>query len=207
MLKDFQLLEKNGFELLPYGVGKTFEECAAIAKKIKYPVALKLISPDATHKTEVGGVKIGVNSDEGLCVAYKDMVNSAKKHKIKIDGILVQKMARKGIELIIGGKLDQQFGHMIVLGLGGIYVEIFRDISARLCPISARDVDEMIAELKSHPLITGARGKKAIAIKDVRKIMLSTCKFMAREKIKEIDINPLICDEKGCDIVDVRFKR
>ncbi len=96
---------------------------------------------------------------------------------------------------------------MIVLGLGGIYVEIFRDVSARLCPITSEDVDEMIAELKSHPLLEGARGEKPINKKVLEQLVLRACKFMAQEDIKEMDLNPVIFDENGCDIVDARFSR
>jgi acetyl-CoA synthetase (ADP-forming) len=116
-------------------------------------------------------------------------------------------MARKGVELIIGGKKDPQFGHMIVLGLGGIYVEIFRDISARICPLVPQDVDEMISELKVHPLLEGARGKKPINKKVLQELVLKSCRFMQKEDIKEMDLNPVVFDENGCDIVDARFSR
>lgn len=206
MLEEFRLLKKYGFELLEYGTCNNIDSCIKTAKKIGYPVALKLLSAQASHKTEVGGVKIGITGEDGLKVAYRDILLSAKKHNVKIDSILVQKMARKGVELIIGGKKDQQFGHMIILGLGGIYVEIFRDISARICPIQEKDIDEMIEELRSHPLITGARGRKPISIMKLKKLMLAASKFMVAEDLLEIDLNPVICDENGCDLVDIRFK-
>ncbi|MBI5046494.1 acetate--CoA ligase family protein, partial [Candidatus Micrarchaeota archaeon] len=125
----------------------------------------------------------------------------------KIDGVLVQKMARKGIELIIGGKKDPQFGHMVVLGAGGIYVEIFRDISARICPIARSDVEEMIGELKSHPLLEGARGAKPINKKKLEELVVRACSFMEKENIMEMDLNPVVFDENGCDIIDARFRR
>jgi acyl-CoA synthetase (NDP forming) len=205
MMDDFALLEKHGFELLPYALARSEEEAAAAAKRIGYPVALKIVSPEITHKTDVGGVKIGLGDEQQLRAAYKQVTQSAGA--TRIDGVLVQKMARKGVELIIGGKKDPQFGHMIVLGLGGIYVEIFRDISARLCPLVNEDVDDMVAELKSHPLLEGARGKKPINKKMLGELVLRACRFMAKEDIKEMDLNPVVFDEKGCDIVDARFSR
>ncbi|MBU0586046.1 acetate--CoA ligase family protein, partial [Candidatus Micrarchaeota archaeon] len=125
MLEDFELLKKNRFALLQYGCAKTKLEAHLIAKSIGYPVALKIISDEITHKTDVGGVKIGLRNDAALSIAYDEIMENSHEHPIK--GILVQKMARKGLELIIGGKKDPQFGHMVVLGLGGVYVEIFRD--------------------------------------------------------------------------------
>lgn len=205
LVDDLTLLEKYGFRLLPYFLTKNEEEAVAAAKKIGYPVAMKIVSPDIEHKTDVGGVKINVKSEEALKLAYKEIVQSASGKKI--DGVLVQKMARRGVELIIGGKKDPQFGHMIVLGLGGIYVEIFRDISARICPLIPEDVEEMVAELKVHPLLEGARGQKPINKKALEQLVVKVCGFMQKEDIKEMDLNPVIFDENGCDIVDARFSR
>ena len=203
LIDDFKLLEKNNFKLLPYALVKSEEEAVEAAKRIGYPVALKIISPDVSHKTDIGGVKIGLRDDVVLRHAYKEiMINASGK---RIDGMLVQKMARKGIELIIGGKKDPQFGHMVVLGLGGVYVEIFRDITARICPVRKEDVEEMIRELKAHPLITGTRGEKPINKEALVRLIIKTCKFIEKEDIKELDLNPVIFDSEGCDIVDARM--
>ena len=205
MIDDFKLLEKHGFRLLPYTLAKNEEEALKAARKIGYPVAMKIVSPEIEHKTDVGGVKVNIKSEEALRISFKDIMQGASGKKV--DGVLVQKMARKGVELIIGGKKDPQFGHMIVLGLGGIYVEIFRDISARICPLRASDVDEMVSELKVHPLLEGARGKKPINKKTLEHLVLKVCGFMLKEDIKEMDLNPVVFDEKGCDIIDARFSR
>jgi acyl-CoA synthetase (NDP forming) len=205
LVEDFALLEKHGFVLLPYKLAKNEKDALDAAKKIGYPVAMKIVSPDIEHKTDVGGVKISIRNSEALVVAFKDIIHSAAGKKI--EGVLVQKMARKGVELIIGGKKDPQFGHMMVLGLGGIYVEIFRDVSARICPLVGKDVMEMIAELKAHPLLEGARGKKPINKKELERLVLRTCRFMEEENIKEMDLNPVVFDDEGYDIVDARFSR
>jgi acyl-CoA synthetase (NDP forming) len=205
VMEDFALLEKHGFTLLPYKLAKNEKEAVVAAKKIGYPVALKIVSPEIEHKTDVGGVKVNIRNDESLTLAYHDIVQSAAGKKI--DGVLVQKMARKGVELIIGGKKDPQFGHMMVLGLGGIYVEIFRDVSARICPLISSDVEEMVSELKSHPLLEGARGKKPVNKKALQQLILKACNFMQKEDIKEMDLNPVVFDDQGCDIVDARFSR
>lgn len=205
LVEYFSVLEKHGFKLLPYRLAKSEEDAVKAAAKIGYPVALKIVSPDVEHKTDIGGVRIKLRNEEIVRNAYREIMHNANGRKV--DGILVQKMARKGVELIIGGKKDPQFGHMIVLGLGGVYVEIFRDISARICPLAASDVDEMVAELKVHPLLEGARGAKPINKKALERLVLKTCRFMSKEDIKEMDLNPVVFDENGCDIVDVRFTR
>ncbi len=205
ILDDFKLLEKNGFQLLPYEVAESEERALDCAKRIGYPVAMKVISSEIEHKTDKGGVRINIKNGESLRIAYKEMMQSTKK--FKVDGVIIQKMARKGVELIIGGKKDPQFGHMIVLGLGGIYVEIFKDVSARICPLEKEDIQEMISELKAHPILDGARGKAPISKKAIEELALKTSKFMQKEDILEMDLNPVICDHRGCDIVDARFSR
>jgi len=205
MMNDFALLERYGFRLLPCGLARNEKEVVRIARRIGYPVAIKIVSPEVEHKTDIGGVKVGIRNEPVLRHHYKEIMENAKGKKVT--GVLVQKMARKGVELIIGGKKDPQFGHMVVLGLGGIYVEIFKDISARICPLTAQDVQEMISELKAHPILEGARGRKPINKKTIVSLVLKTCQFMEKEDVKEMDLNPVICDEKGCDIVDVRFRR
>lgn len=205
LIDDFALLERNGFRLLPYHMAKDENEAAAAAKRIGYPVAIKIVSREIEHKSDIGGVKVGIRNEEMLRLSYRDVM--ARAQGKMIDGMLVQRMARKGVELIIGGKKDPQFGHMIVLGLGGIYVEIFRDVSARICPITEADFTEMMAELKSHPLLEGARGKKPINKKALERLAIRASRFMIKEDIKEMDLNPVVCDERGCDIVDARFSK
>ena len=202
-IAEFRMLEKYGIHPLPHGLAKTPKEAVAIAEKIGYPVALKLISPEVTHKTDVGGVKIGIKDKKRLLHAHEDILEGA--HKYEVEGILVQKMARKGIELIIGGKKDPQFGHMIVLGIGGVYVEVFKDVTARICPITRTDVREMVGELRSHPLITGIRGMQPINLNALYSLMVKTSKMLVEEDMEELDLNPVIFDSKGYDIVDVRF--
>lgn len=205
MIENYKTLQKYGFELLPYGVATTESEAEKVAEKIGYPVAMKIVSEQIEHKTDVGGVKVNIRNKEILKHAFQEIKDNTKGYAF--EGILVQKMARKGIEIIIGGKKDEQFGHMIVLGLGGIYVEIFRDITARICPIERKDVEEMITELKSHPLLAGARGEKPIDMQSLVDLAIRTSRFIQKEDIKEMDLNPVVFDSKGFDIIDVRFSK
>ena len=206
---DIKLLEKYGVKPIPYVIASDENAAISAAKKLGYPVAIKIISPEIEHKTDFGAVKIGIGNEQALKLAYRDIIQNcrSKTKNAKIEGMLIQKMARKGVELIIGGKRDAQFGHMIVLGLGGIYVEIFRDISARLVPLTREDIQEMLSELKSHPLLEGARGKKPINKKAFETLVLKVATLMTSENLKEMDLNPVVCDDKGCDIIDARFIR
>ncbi len=193
-MEEFELAKKAGFELAPYQIINNEKELEKL--KIRFPVALKLISKEITHKTDKGLVKLNIMNKEELKAAYQEL----KKYKGKI---IVQKMIRDGVELIVGGIVDAQFGNMVVLGLGGIYVEIFRDVTARICPITEEDIDEMIKELKSHPIIEGARGKK-LYIKGIKKAVLSMCYLLKNNKVKEVEVNPLICTKNECYAVDIR---
>lgn len=204
-IPEFALLEKYGIGLIPYGTARTEGQAAEIAEEIGYPVALKVVSPEITHKTDYGAVKVDLKDRKRLRHAYEDIMENVEGKKVR--GVLVQKMARKGVELIIGGKLDPQFGHMIVLGMGGVYVEVFRDVSARLCPIGKEDVHEMVMELRSHPLLTGVRGMKPINIGKLETLMAKVCRMMVKENLKELDLNPVVFDQKGYDIVDVRYSK
>jgi len=205
MFSDFKLLEKHGFKLIPYRFATSEKESVEMANELKYPVAMKVISDEISHKTDVGGVKINLKNSISVKSAFNEIMSNTKRFNVK--GVLIQKMSRKGVELIVGGKKDVQFGHMIVLGLGGIYVEVFKDITARICPINSSDVIEMVYELKSHPILVGTRGKKAINLSSLTSLLIKTCKFMEQENISEIDLNPVVFNSRGCDIVDVRFSK
>jgi len=203
ILKGLRLIERYNIHSPNYAVARDENDAVLIAKKIGYPLALKVISKKISHKTDLGGVKIDLNNSEMVRLVIRDMQKRLGKYGI--EGFLIQKMGRKGVELILGGKQDPQFGDMIILGLGGVYVEVFRDISARICPIENNDVIEMISELKSHPIIMGTRGKKSIHIKSLIELIKTMCKMMKKENIKEIDLNPVLFNERGYDVVDVRI--
>ncbi len=203
MISSLKLVQKYGINVADYKIAKDEIQAVQIAKQMKCPVAVKVISDNISHKSDVGGVRINLKNKEMVELVVKDMKKRLGKYGIK--GFLIQKMGRKGLELIVGGKKDPQFGDMIVLGLGGIYVEVFKDITARICPIEDEDVMEMINELKSHPIIMGTRGKKAIHIKSLITLIKTMCKMMKKEQIKEIDLNPVLFNDKGYDVVDVRI--
>jgi len=175
------------------------------AKSIGYPVVMKISSPKISHKTDIGGVVVGVKNDDEVKKAFKKIMANAKKHTQNIDGILVQEMA-SGIETIIGSKIDPQFGHIVLFGLGGILVEVIKDYSIRLVPINRVDAQEMIKEIKGYKILEGTRGKKAVKISDIEDCLLNLSKMVERHpEIEELDINPLFVSPKGVMAADYRI--
>lgn len=201
-------LLQEGMEIFAdYGIpvvksvqAKTEDEAAKIAVKIGYPVAMKILSQEISHKTDLGGVKLGLKNEHYLRDAYKDMMKSAKKKArgAKIDGVLVQPMLSKGWELILGAKHDPNFGPVVLAGLGGIFVEIFKDSAIRVVPFDRTETREMLEELKGYPILAGARGQKPYDIEAVEETIMKLSRLIADfPEIKEIDINPFYVMHKG----------
>lgn len=193
-----QLLRKYGIPAAKTLTAKNEKELEKALKAVGFPVVLKVVSGKIVHKTDAGGIKLGIDSKEKALKAFKEL-----KRLAGFRGAVVQEML-KGRELIVGGKRDIQFGPTIIFGLGGIFVEIFRDVSVRICPISKQDAREMVSEIKGYALLKGARGEKPINFKLLEDILLKTSKLMMREKISELDINPLIATGKKIVAVDAR---
>jgi acyl-CoA synthetase (NDP forming) len=194
--------------LAEYGICVTQEELATtreqalvIAKKIGYPVAIKVQSPDISHKTEAKAVKLGLNSDAELAKAYDEVLANAKVYngKAKIEGVLVQEMLRGGTEAILGITNDPLFGPAVMFGLGGIFAEIMKDVSFRLAPVTLPMAREMIAEIKGYPLLTGARGRSHADIDALADaiVKLSALAVDLKDHLAELDINPLFVMERG----------
>lgn len=170
----------------------------------KYPCVLKIISHQAVHKSDIGGVRTARDSGE-LEKHFSDLEKISKRKKIRLDGILVQEFV-SGRELVIGINKDPVFGHVIMFGLGGKYVETIRDVSFRVCPITESDADSMIDDLKYKNLIYGVRGEKALNLHAVKKILIGISKLPQKyPKMKELDINPLIANDKEAKAADARI--
>ena len=169
----------------------------------KYPIVLKIISPKAVHKTDVNAVRI-VHKKEDFEREFKDLIIMAKKKRIPLNGILVQEYI-KGREVIIGIKNDPSFGHAIMFGLGGTMVEVLKDVTFRICPIEESDAENMIQELKTKQILYGVRGEKAVNINLLKRILVQASLIPKKHKnIEELDINPLIINDKDAKAVDVR---
>jgi len=174
------------------------------ASEIGYPVALKVNSPDISHKTDVGGVITGISTDKAATNAFDQIYANINKRipRARIEGVTVQEMVH-GVEVIIGVTYDPQFGPFITFGLGGVYVEVLKDVSHRLAPITLVEAKQMIAEVKSYPILLGTRGRKALDIDAVALSILCVSRISQDFKeIQEIEVNPLMVQEEGCIAVD-----
>lgn len=208
--KSERLLKAHGISFLSLKPAKTISEAIRVADRIGYPVAMKINSPDITHKTDVGGVILNIQNHDGLVESWEKMMSSVKRSapKARILGVVLQKMfpGHEARELIIGIKTDAQFGHMIAFGLGGIFVEVLRDISLRLVPITKVDACEMISEIRGKKVLEGFRGQKPIPKDLLINELLKVSRLVEKNPhIKELDINPLLVDSKQAMAADFRF--
>ncbi len=171
-----------------------------LAKKMKYPLALKVFGPKILHRTDIGGVVSNINNQKELTKAFSLL------RKIKgIEGVLIQKMGQ-GEQIVLGMKRDEQFGPVLMFGLGGIFVEILKDVSFRVCPISSKEALKMIKEIKAYSVLKGARTGKEVNINALVDMIVKLSRLSLKEKsIKEIDLNPVIANEKGAWAADFKF--
>jgi acyl-CoA synthetase (NDP forming) len=197
-----QQLREAGVALLPNVLATSAEEARALADRMGYPVVAKIASEQIVHKSDIGGVQVGLQDGAQVVAAWRDIMASVAKHKpeAKIDGLLIEKMApRGGVELMIGVTRDPVFGHVMTFGLGGIYVEIFRDVTRRLLPIGARDAAAMVREMRCFALLDGARGRPAADVAALEQLLVRISDFVVRhgERIEEMDLNPVWVGAKG----------
>ncbi|RJQ17285.1 acetyl-CoA synthetase [Candidatus Woesearchaeota archaeon] len=201
------LLQKYRIPYCNQQLCATLDDALTFAKKAKFPLAMKVISQDIIHKSDAGGVVIGIANIGDLRNAYETMTLTLQKKfpAAKVEGILVQEMA-EGTELIVGAKRDPTFGPVVLLGLGGIFVEVLKDVSFRVAPLTKTDAKAMIDELKAKKIFYGVRGKKPLNIDAVAAILASISDIMVKNNtIQEIDLNPVIADDKKAIAVDFRF--
>ena len=183
-------------------------EAMELAKKMGFPVVMKIVSPDVVHKSDSGGVKLNILNATQAGKAYSEILASVKKHypKAKIVGITVQKMAKQGIEVIIGMTKDAQFGPVIMFGLGGILVEVLKDVSFRIVPMTRRDAAEMISEIKGFPILKGYRGQDPADVPFLEELIVKVSDFVDKNpEIKELDLNPVFAYKSGALAVDARI--
>lgn len=190
-----------------FQVSSSPDSAVESAKKIGYPVVLKIVSPQVLHKSDAGGVILDVKDEKGVRAGYEQIVRNVKEKVpgAQITGILVQEMAPKSTEVIVGSIKDPTFGQAIMFGLGGIFVEILKDVSFRLAPITKIDAEEMIREIKAYKILEGARGMPKVDQATLIDILLKTSKMLTEcPEIKELDLNPILVYENGAKIVDSR---
>ncbi len=184
------------------------KEAVNVAEDIGFPVVMKVVSPHILHKTEAKCVRINIRSAEEVRKAFHEILESANRyeHGLKIDGILIQEMIQEGIETIIGTTCDETFGPTIMFGLGGIYVEVFKDVSFRIIPLGLLDAEEMIQDIKGYKILRGARGREALNIEAVMDTLMKVSSLVEQMKmIKALDINPLFVSKEGVKAADARI--
>ena len=202
------ILERYGFPLPEAALICSVDEVSGAACKIPYPLAMKVVCPDIIHKSDAGGIKLDLKDEEEVQNAFEEIVANACKFttRDRVLGALISPMVEDGQECIIGMIRDPQFGPVIMFGLGGIFVEILKDVSFRVAPLSEEDIDEMIKEIKGYKVLTGIRGEKHKDIDAIRNILARLSDFaIDNPEVKETDLNPVIVHEKGASIVDSRM--
>ena len=205
-----QLLAAHGVKVPQSRVAKGVADVDAVMNGLHTPLVVKVMSPDILHKSDAGGVKINLHSAAEVKAAIEGMLNAPKIKGVRIEGFLIEEMAPAGHELVIGGLRDPQFGPLVMVGLGGIFVEILKDVSFRLCPIARIDAEEMIAELKGAAILKGARGTKPASMEAIIDVLLKVggengLLMQHAADISEADINPLIVSDTAAVAVDARF--
>jgi acetyltransferase len=212
----YQLGEDDAMAVLTYygftfprrALATTSREAAAIASQTGYPVVMKIASPDILHKTDVGGVRINVRSAREAEEAFTEITANARRFMPDafIKGVMVYEMVKAGKEVILGVTYDRTFGHMVMFGLGGIYVEVLKDVAFRIAPVSRTDALAMVNEIKTAGLLRGARGERPADIGAIAaSIMSLSCLVTDFPEIRELDVNPLVAGEKGATALDARI--
>jgi len=202
-----QLLREAGINIVETKLATSMKDAVVLSKEVGFPVVLKIASPDIPHKSDVGGVKVALNNATQVSNAYREIMTSVKnKHpKATIDGVSVQPMAKPGVEVIIGMSKDAQFGPVLMFGLGGILVEVLKDVSFRIVPLTRRDAREMIREIKGYPVLEGYRDQEPANIPLLEEMLLKVSDFAEKNpEVKELDLNPIFAYRDGAVAVDAR---
>jgi acyl-CoA synthetase (NDP forming) len=203
-----RILSQAGIPVVETRLAKTQKEAVSLSRKMGFPVVLKISSPEVIHKSDLGGVKLSLNNAAEVKKAYDEILKKVKKQypEAAVHGVSVQKMVRPGTEVIIGTSKDPQFGPVIMFGLGGIFVELLKDVSFRVIPVKGKDAQEMIEEIKGYPLLKGYRGKEPASITALVEIILKISKFIEQNsQVKELDLNPIFAYRDKAVAVDARI--
>lgn len=203
-----ELLKKAGIPVVEAKLARSKKEAISMGKEMGFPVVLKISSPDVVHKSDSGGVKLGLANATQVGKAYTEIISSVKQAypEAQIEGVSVQPMAPSGVEVIVGMSKDPQFGPVLMFGLGGILVEVLKDVSFRIVPVTERDAREMIREIKGYPILEGYRGQKPASIPALEKLIVKVSQFVEKNpQIKELDLNPIFAYPDKAVAVDARI--
>lgn len=196
-----QLLSFAGLDVPRFFVARGVDEAIRFAKEIGYPIVGKVVSPKVIHKSDIKGVEVGIDSEKKVRDAFQRFSEIEG-----FEGVLVEEML-SGLELIIGAKNDYQFGPVVLFGIGGVWVEIYRDIILRMAPLVQRDIDSMMRCIKARPLLEGYRGSNPVNFKELNKLLLTFSDLVMdlESDIESIDLNPVFCSSNKCIVADVRI--
>jgi acetyl-CoA synthetase (ADP-forming) beta subunit (EC 6.2.1.13)/branched-chain acyl-CoA synthetase (ADP-forming) beta subunit (EC 6.2.1.-) len=203
-----ELLKKAGIPVVETKLARSKKEAISLSKGMGFPVVLKISSPDVIHKSDSGGVKLGLANATQAGKAYSEIVLSIKQRypQAAIQGVSVQKMAPTGVEVIVGMSKDPQFGPVLMFGLGGVLVEVLKDVSFRIVPVTKRDAAEMIREIKGYPILEGYRGQEPASIPALEELIVKVSQFVEQNpQIGELDLNPIFAYRDKVVAVDARI--
>ena len=202
------MLRKYDLPVPEYQIVKSGEDAAHACERMGCPVVMKIISPQIVHKSDAGGVIVGIGSRKAALGAFTKIIDGAKAYdpEAHIEGVIVEQQAEPGLELIIGGRTDAAFGKVITFGMGGTMVELMKDVTLRILPITDEEIRQMIKEINAYPLIAGYRGSKPRDEEDLVRIITNVARFFEENgHVVEFDINPIRLYEKGACAVDARI--
>jgi acetyl-CoA synthetase (ADP-forming) len=202
------IIKEYGITVPKFKLATNEKEAVSIAQEIGFPIVAKIVSPEIIHKSDAGGVKIDLRTPEAVEAAYKTIIENAKKYdpKANLLGVLIMEMAPKGTEVIVGAIKDPQFGATLMFGLGGIFVEVLKDVTFKIAPVSLDEAKEMINGLKASALLKGYRNTDPADVEALAQILVNVSKLlMDHPEINELDLNPIMAYAKGANTVDARI--
>jgi len=202
------LLAEAGIPVARAILAKGQKKAVEAAEAVGYPVVMKIVSPDIAHKSDVGGVTLGLKDAKAVRKAYKEMIErvSAAAPNAKIAGVAIQNMAPQGIEVIVGATTDPQFGPVMMFGLGGVFVEVLKDVAFRIVPLEPRDAAQMVREIRGLPILQGARGAQPADLPALEALIVKVSQFVAAHpEVAELDLNPVFAYPSGALAVDARI--
>ncbi|MGC8685005.1 MAG: acetate--CoA ligase family protein [bacterium] len=207
LLGSLNVAQFHGLPAVPWGYARSREELKNIIEELGYPVVMKIESRNVSHKSDIGGVILDINNEIEAYKAYDWLTDGIKKAhpEIIVDGVIVQKMLKGPLELIVAAKRDEQFGPIVIVGMGGIYTEFLKDTALGLCPVTEAYALEMLKRLKGYPLLAGVRGQKPLAVQEVVNLIVAVSQIMVeRFNIVELDLNPVLVDQEKAIALDAR---
>jgi len=204
----YEICREFSIPFPPTRIARNWKEAEKAGEDLGFPVVLKIVSPAVIHKTDVGGVLVGIASPADLRKAYDQLLANVREKAgaVPIDGVLVQKAMPKGVEVAVGGLKDEVFGPMIMFGSGGILIEVFKDVSFRMAPFDEEEALRQIKDTKAYELLKGVRGARPTDLKALTQLIVNAGNLMCRiPELAELDFNPVLAYPEGCVIVDARM--